>query len=385
MPAFWVTNTGSGLAAYFVGDTGVDGDLSVMGATSTGAFQLVDAPAEGYVLTSDASGVGSWEPPELQYPYDRTVTIAEPAFNITNTDVGPALRGQGKWGHYGYIGDYQYGVYGESSNGNASGYLGGSSTGVSGTYIADEGETVGKLGHSWRGVYGSASREEDQFGHVGIGVEGKASYGGIGVYGTALGANGLGVKAEALASHGVGVDAEAISDYGIGIKAKGGPGGYAAVFEGPTSTWELEITGGADLSERFEVRGSEAPSTPFPGTVVSIDPDHPGDLAVSAQAYDRKVAGVISGAGGIKSAMTMGQRGSLADGGNAVALTGRVYCLVDAKFGAIQPGDLLTTSDTPGHAMKVSDHVRAQGAIIGKAMTSLPEGRGLVLVLVTLQ
>jgi mannose-6-phosphate isomerase-like protein (cupin superfamily) len=68
-----------------------------------------------------------------------------------------------------------------------------------------------------------------------------------------------------------------------------------------------------------------------------------------------------------------------------VALSGRVYVWVDASKGAIQPGDLLTTSSTPGHAMKATDAKKAQGAIIGKAMTSLKEGKGLVLVLVTLQ
>jgi len=68
-----------------------------------------------------------------------------------------------------------------------------------------------------------------------------------------------------------------------------------------------------------------------------------------------------------------------------VALTGRVYCLVDASYGAIEPGDLLTTSDTAGHAMKVTNHTKAHGAIIGKAMTRLEQGKGLVLVLVTLQ
>jgi hypothetical protein len=35
--------------------------------------------------------------------------------------------------------------------------------------------------------------------------------------------------------------------------------------------------------------------------------------------------------------------------------------------------------------MKVTDREKAQGAIIGKAMTGLKEGKGLVLVLVTLQ
>ena len=66
-------------------------------------------------------------------------------------------------------------------------------------------------------------------------------------------------------------------------------------------------------------------------------------------------------------------------------MTGRVYCRADASAGAILPGDLLTTSDTPGHAMKATDHDRAQGAVIGKAMTGLKEGHGLVLVLVSLQ
>ena len=146
----------------------------------------------------------------------------------------------------------------------------------------------------------------------------------------------------------------------------------------------VEIRGGSDLSEQFDV-------TPFereeiePGSVVSIDPGSPGDLRVSDRAYDRRVAGVISGAGGVKPGMLMGQRGSEADGEHPVALTGRVYVKVDASHGAIEPGDLLTSSPTPGHAMKVTDHARATGAILGKAMTGLESGTGMVLLLVSLQ
>ena len=55
------------------------------------------------------------------------------------------------------------------------------------------------------------------------------------------------------------------------------------------------------------------------------------------------------------------------------------------ELNPIAPGDLLTTADVPGHAMKVTDFPRAQGAIIGKAMTALESGRGMVLVLVSLQ
>ena len=76
----------------------------------------------------------------------------------------------------------------------------------------------------------------------------------------------------------------------------------------------------------------------------------------------------------------------MANGEVPVALTGRVYVQVDAIAGGpVRPGDLLTTSPTAGHAMKVGDHTRAMGAVIGKAMTSLDSGRGLVLVLVNLQ
>jgi hypothetical protein len=62
-----------------------------------------------------------------------------------------------------------------------------------------------------------------------------------------------------------------------------------------------------------------------------------------------------------------------------------VYVLATTANGAIAPGDLLTTSDLPGYAMKATDRERSPGAIIGKAMTGLDEGEGLVLVLVNLQ
>ena len=160
---------------------------------------------------------------------------------------------------------------------------------------------------------------------------------------------------------------------------------FNAGGDGRITTEVLQITGGSDLSEQFEIQAGLANVQPQAGYVVSIDVANPGELVVSGRAYDRTVAGVVSGAGGVKPGMLMGQTGSAADGRFPVALTGRVYVWVDAGYGAVQPGDLLTTSDTPGHAMVVSNHDQAQGAILGKAMTALPEGRGLVLVLVTLQ
>lgn len=150
--------------------------------------------------------------------------------------------------------------------------------------------------------------------------------------------------------------------------------------EGRIVTDVLEITGGADLVESFDTREDSV----APGTVLVIDPTHPGELAVSREAYDRKVAGVVSGAGGVKPGLRMGQEG-VASGETPVALTGRVYARASAENGAIRPGDRLTTASTPGHAMRVTDESRAGGAVIGKAMSALDEGTGLVLVLVNLQ
>ena len=151
-------------------------------------------------------------------------------------------------------------------------------------------------------------------------------------------------------------------------------------FARDASVRVLTIRGGADLAEPFAMSHSGVE----PGSVVVIDEDHPGKLRRSTQAYDKKAAGIVSGANGIRPGISMVQEDMLEAGEN-VALSGRVYVKADASFGTIKPGDLLTTSNTPGHAMKVTDHGLAQGAILGKAMSGLKDGKGMVLVLVTLQ
>ncbi len=148
---------------------------------------------------------------------------------------------------------------------------------------------------------------------------------------------------------------------------------------GRTRTDVLEITG-ADLAEKFPV-SEEAK----PGTVVAIDPHHPGQLRVARGVYNRRVAGVVSGANGLSVGVVLGNLPGHEDA-PPIAMSGRVWTLCDASDSAIEPGDLLTTSTTPGHAMKATDFAKAQGAVIGKSMTTLKSGEtGLVLVLVSLQ
>jgi hypothetical protein len=123
-------------------------------------------------------------------------------------------------------------------------------------------------------------------------------------------------------------------------------------------------------------------ATVEPGTVLVIGDE--GGLCESRSAYDRRVAGVVSGGGTYRPGIILDKQRDLPDR-MPIALVGKVFCKIDADCGAVEVGDLLTTSDTPGHAMKVADPGRAFGAVIGKALARLPRGRGLIPILVTLQ
>jgi hypothetical protein len=149
--------------------------------------------------------------------------------------------------------------------------------------------------------------------------------------------------------------------------------------QGNTRVRVLEITG-ADLAEKFP-----ASEELKPGMVTAIDPANPGKLCLARGAYNHGVAGVVSGANNFSVGAVLGNLPGHEDA-PPIALSGRVYVWCDATEHAINPTDLLTTSDTPGHAMKVLDHAKAQGAVLGKAMTGLSKGeKGMVLVLVNLQ
>ena len=211
------------------------------------------------------------------------------------------------------------------------------------------------------------------------------------VYGNATGTEGTyntnkGGQFRAAGNHGYGLHAQATGTYGTGIYAKGGSSGYAAIFSGNVKITNrssgaaiMELGEGLDYAEGFDV--SELDKID-PGSVLIIDPDNPGKLALSKMPYDTKVAGIAAGANGLGSGVRLGGEEFDQD----VALAGRVYCNVDATKVGVEPGDMLTTSSTPGHAMKSTDYARAHGAILGKAMQKLEKGqKGQILVLVTLQ
>lgn len=151
------------------------------------------------------------------------------------------------------------------------------------------------------------------------------------------------------------------------------------VVNGTAKVGVLQIVG-ADVAEKFPM-SEEAK----PGMVVMINSQNPGQLCVSRGAYNRKVVGIVSGANDLPAGAILGHLPGN-ENGLPIAMSGRVWVYADATNRAIEPGDLLTTAERPGYAMAVRDYRKAQGAIIGKAMTGLKRGEtGMVLVVVNLQ
>jgi hypothetical protein len=159
---------------------------------------------------------------------------------------------------------------------------------------------------------------------------------------------------------------------------------------------KLDVTGNAHVSGNLTVDGNIAakyqdmaewvPTSEqlATATVVVLDASKTNHVISSSQAYDTRVAGVISEQPGI----ALGESGA---GKVLVATTGRVKVKVDASRGPIRIGDLLVTSDVPGMAMKSEPIIlggrsmHMPGTLIGKALEPLEKGKGEILVLLSLQ
>ncbi len=283
-----------------------------------------------------------------------------------------------------------HGVFGESDSN--TGVLGQSKTqfGVHGLSTSSTG-TLGQS-ESGFGVHGASISSTGVVGlsETGIGIEGGSKTGdgvvgrGIrGVVGTSETYQGVygwsrdnsGVVAESERSHAV--FAITSNPTSAGVFARNTKGGDAALFEGNvTVTGDLRLAGG-DVAEEFSVVGDLRP-----GSVVVLDRD--GNLTPSARAYDTRVAGIISGAGDRVPALVLDRDQAGSGPRLPLAVTGKAWCVADAREYPIEVGDLLTTASEPGHAMRVSDRMQAVGAIIGKALTPLRDGQGPLLVLVGL-
>jgi len=169
----------------------------------------------------------------------------------------------------------------------------------------------------------------------------------------------------------------------------------------PNPSYRLDVNGGANVTGNLNATGAitggtinakyqdvaewvQSSQQLSAGTVVVLDHTKSNQVIASSQAYDTRVAGVIS----LQPGITLGEDGA---GKVLVATTGRVKVKVDATAGPIQVGDLLVTSDKEGVARKSEPlslggvQIHRPGTLIGKALEPLNKGTGEILVLLSLQ
>lgn len=256
-----------------------------------------------------------------------------------------------------------FGVYGVTHAASGAGVYGVNATnsvnepGVLGENPGGDG-VVGK-GH--RGVVGKSSSYQGVYGHS---------------------QTNAGVVGESQSFHAVYAISHSAND--AGVYATNDAGGNAAIFDGPTAHTDVFVSGdvqllGGDVAEDFDIEDGEEI---LPGSVVSIGSS--GGLCLARRPYDTTVVGIVAGAAGFRPGLRLDRTGANR-GRLPVALVGKVMCLVDAGLSPVRAGDLLSSSATPGHAMRAADDRHCVGAIVGKALRSVDRGRSLVPVLAILQ
>jgi hypothetical protein len=362
------------------GHTKVSGGTGVIGSTepNVAATGVLGIGNGGGVGVNGTSGAGVGVSGETASPMQNAIFGINTSTAAVNTTLQP-IAGCGVWGHTKVEGGT--GVVGSTEpNVNATGVLGignGASAGVNGTSANGAGVNgTSASGVGVSGETGSASQSavfgiNNATGPIPGGLSHPA---GGGVWGHTQVQNGSGVIGS--------VDpnlTQAAGVTGIGNPLAGQFFGNVTITGTLSVKVDIVLTG-ADFAEDFAVEMGDAID---PGTVMVLDDK--GALRPCETSYARKVVGVVSGAGEYKPGLILDRHSSCA-GRLPIALVGKVYCRVDATFGGIEVGDLLTTSTNPGHAMRADDPIRAFGAVIGKALQRLPAGEnGLIPIIVALQ
>lgn len=338
-----------------------------------------------------------------------TVPGASGIFGANNSDQGVGVQGNGpEAGVSGFSKD-GFGVVGRNETGFAAVHGHGGKNGMwgfstsaddSGVFGQNDGKGSGVAGFSKEGDGVRANSEKSN----GLSARSQTS---VAIFARSESQTSPAVFAECDSQPAVigtsktsdGLRANSTDGNGLSARSLNGVGGFfqggklAAFFEGDiTGTGHINIpkgtvrcfdmslaAGSGDCAEEFDISGTEKIE---PGTVMVLDPK--GALQQSRQAYDKRVAGVISGAGDLRPGIVLDKQQSE---GNRMplALLGKVYCKVDAQYAPVEVGDLLTTSPTPGFAMKADSPLKAFGAVIGKALRPLTEGQGLIPILIALQ
>ena len=384
-------NGGAGVFAYTTGDSSYGVMVDAHGTDSDGVVALTSGDgSDGFVAktsgenstgvyasTTGDSSEGVWikttgkdSPGVSVFTYgDNSDGVTAFTFGDGSTGIGVGTTGVNSTGvGVGTTGDNGLAVYafthGEGSEGVYVNTTGDNSVGV-------RADICGKSGLGFRantqgddspGVF-TSTRGDNSFGLSAV-TSGDLS---PGVAVTTSGDDSPGVFAESAKSDGIYAETDRY-DHKYGVRTLDYM--YAAQYD----------TGSSDVAEYFPT-----PEDPKPGTVMVIGED--SKLQSSGKVYDTTVAGIVSTAPGVS--LGTNETGNI--GEKLIAVAGRVPCKVDASYAPIEPGDLLTTSDTPGHAMKAQPvviggiEIYRPGTTLGKALEPLDSGTGVIEVLVTLQ
>lgn len=201
----------------------------------------------------------------------------------------------------------------------------------------------------------------------GTGVSGISFGGGAGVVGAST-TNGVGVRATS-------VSGNIIEGYTSGPTLR-------FMVQNNGTVRAPDYQGLPDFAE--EIRPSPANKSRLePGDVLVAASDIDRGVTRSRKPYSTSVLGVYSTAPGF-----IGTEHPLEGASSEtipMAVIGIVPAKVSAENGPIKRGDLLTTSRTPGHAMRCANRRRCSGAIVGKALANWDRGTGVIKVLVSLQ
>jgi hypothetical protein len=160
----------------------------------------------------------------------------------------------------------------------------------------------------------------------------------------------------------------------------------------PTHYFHINYAGtyvaGSDFAEALPACGEK--SGYEAGDVLVASESSPGKVEKACRPNDPRLVGVYSTRPGMLGADKNGETRVDADD-LPVAVVGIVPTKVSTENGPIRVGDPLTTSATPGYAMKASAErvgrveIYQTGTILGKALEPLGYGKGVIKVLVTLR
>ena len=339
-----------------------DGGVPAVEASHTGPAGVAvkaDSVSGPAVRAHGTSGRGVWASSDTDYGVraaSKTSAGLRASSEESDGIQSSSTKGQGVAGSS----ETGHGVTGTSNGG--AGVVGRSDTGNGGWFESDHGEGV----RGW-------SKNPDHGAVVGINTGG-----GNGGYFESNTHEAIHAVTNSTTTAAIAAYQANPASNTAALYAKTAGTGLAAHFDGTAFAWDF-VSNNGDCAEEFDIA---ADASAEPGTVMVLGDN--AELRQCASPYDTRVTGVISGAGDYQPGLILDKQPDR-ENRKPVALMGKVFCKVDAEFGPIAVGDLLTTSPTPGCAMRVDDPTKAHGAILGKALRSFGRGQGLIPILVTLQ